>query len=143
MKVLIDTNIILDVLYAREPFVADSSKIFKYCELKQVDGYISALSIPNIIYVMRKELDREKVRQVLSTLSIIFSIIDLRGTDLIKAADADIIDYEDAIQFVCASRIDADYIVTRNLKDFKDSTIPEISPSSFLAELSNKNDTSN
>ena len=142
MKVLIDTNIILDVLYAREPFVADSSKIFKYCELKQVDGYISALSIPNIIYVMRKELDREKVRQVLSTLSNIFSIIDLRGTDLIKAADTDIIDYEDAIQFVCASRIDADYIVTRNLKDFKDSTIPEISPSSFLAELSNENDTS-
>ena len=60
MKVLIDTNIILDVLYARELFAEDASKIFKCCKLKRIYGYVSALSIPNIVYVMRKEMDRKK-----------------------------------------------------------------------------------
>ena len=135
MKVLIDTNIILDVLYAREPYVEDASKVFKCCELKQIDGYISALSIPNIVYVMRKEIDREKIRKMLETLTNIFSISDLRETDLIKAAGTDIDDYEDAVQCVSASRIKADFIVTRNLKDFRNSRVPAIKPSELLERL--------
>ena len=135
MKVLIDTNIVLDVLYAREPFAEDASKIFKCCELKQIDGYVSALSIPNIVYVMRKEMDRERIRQMLETLTNIFSIADLREADLMKAAGADIGDYEDAIQHACAARIKADFIVTRNLRDFKNSKIPAIKPSELLERL--------
>ena len=60
MKLLIDTNVILDVLCNRPEFVYDASKVFKFCEVKKVDGYICALSIPNIVYIMRKELDSEK-----------------------------------------------------------------------------------
>ena len=135
MKVLIDTNIIIDFLYAREPFAEDASKIIKFCELKQIDGYVSALSIPNIVYVMRKEMDREKIRQMLETLTNIFSIADLRESDLIKAAGAEIGDYEDAIQCICAARIKADFIVTRNLRDFKNSKVPAIKPSELLERL--------
>ena len=62
MKVLIDTNVILDVLCNRKMFVEDSLKIFKLSETKQIDGYISALSIANIIYIMRKQ--RIKMRKV-------------------------------------------------------------------------------
>ncbi len=77
MKVLIDTNIILDVLYAREPFAEDASKIFKFCELKRIYGYVSALSIPNIVYVMRKEMDRKKTMLLLEKNAPTQSATDL------------------------------------------------------------------
>ena len=63
MKVLIDTNIILDVLCKRKDFIIYSEMIFKYCEIKSIEGYISALSISNIIYIMRKELDSKKITE--------------------------------------------------------------------------------
>ena len=135
MKVLIDTDIILDVLYGREPFVEDAVKVFKCCELNQIDGYVSALSIPNIVYVMRKELDRKKISQILKMLTGIFSISGLRENDLIKAAGTDIDDYEDAVQATCAARIKADYIATRNLKDYRNSKVPAIKPSELLERL--------
>ena len=68
MKLLIDTNVILDVLCNRPDFVEDASKIFKLCEIKKVDGYISALSVPNIVYIMRKELDSAKIKEILEKI---------------------------------------------------------------------------
>ena len=65
MKVLIDTNSILDVLCSRREFLEDSVKIFKLCEIKKIDGCISALSIPNIVYIMRRELEAELTMDLL------------------------------------------------------------------------------
>lgn len=132
MKVLIDTNIILDVLCKRQKFYKDSSMVFKLCEVKKITGIISALSIPNIIYIMRKELDGEKIREILDSLSLIFSIADLKSDDLKKAAVMDFSDYEDAVQSVCAVRMKADYIITRNIRDFTGSKVIAIKPSEFL-----------
>lgn len=135
MKILIDTNVILDVLCNRQDFVDDSLKVFKYCEANQITGYISALSIPNIVYIMRKELDSEKIKEILTTLTSIFTVVDLRENDLLKAADMDFSDYEDALQSVCAARAKVNYIVTRNIKDFKNSTIPAIKPSELFDRI--------
>ena len=135
MKILIDTNIILDVLYNRETFVDDSLKVLKCCEVKQVEGYICALSIPNIVYIMRKELDNNKIQELITKLTTIFNVVDLRATDLIKASNADFTDYEDALQATCASRINASYIITRNIKDFESSPVPAIKPSEFLGRI--------
>lgn len=135
MKVLIDTNIILDVLCKRNVFFDDSEKIFKLCEVKKIEGYISALSIPNIVYIMRKELDAEKIKEVLQKLSLIFKITDLKADDLKKAADMDFKDYEDALQSVCAARIKANYIITRNIKDFEESKVTAIKPSELLERM--------
>lgn len=135
MKILIDTNVILDVLYNRKDFAEDSLKVFKYCETNQITGYISALSIPNIVCIMRKELDSERIKEILTVLTSIFTVVDLRQTDLIKAADLEFSDYEDAVQSVCASRIKVNYIVTRNIKDFKNSTVPAIKPSELLERI--------
>lgn len=65
MKVLIDTNIILDVFCNHKDFVEDSAKVFKLCEVKKVTGYISALSISNIMYIMRKELEPKRIKEIL------------------------------------------------------------------------------
>ena len=135
MKILIDTNVILDVLCNRKDFAEDSLRVFKYCETNHITGYISALSIPNIVYIMRKELDSERIKEILTVLTSIFTVVDLRGTDLIKAADLDFSDYEDALTSVCASRTKVNYIVTRNIKDFKSSSVPAIKPSELLERI--------
>ncbi|MGN0178211.1 MAG: PIN domain-containing protein [Monoglobaceae bacterium] len=132
MKVLIDTNIILDVLCNRTEFVENSAKIFKLCEVKKINGYISALSIPNIVYIMRKELDSEKIKEVLESLSLIFTIVDLKADDIKKAAYMNFKDYEDALQSACAVRTKMDFIVTRNIKDFVGSKVIAVTPSELL-----------
>ena len=135
MKVLIDTNIILDVLCKRPAFYEDSAKIFKLCEVKKISGVISALSIPNIMYILRKELDADKTRETLDNLMLIFSVADLKADDLKKAADMRFKDYEDAIQSACATRIKANYIVTRNIKDFSESKVTAIKPAELLDRI--------
>lgn len=132
MKLLIDTNIVLDVLCNRKDFVENSSKVFKLCETKKYDGYLSAISVPNIAYILRKELSIEKLKSIIVKLNIIFSIIELKPNDLILAIDLDFKDYEDALQSVCAKRIKADFIITRNTKDFKNSQVKAITPEQLL-----------
>ena len=135
MKVLIDTNIILDVLCKRPAFYEDSAKIFKLCEVKKISGVISALSILNIMYILRMELDADKTREILDSLMLIFSVVDLKADDLKKAADMRFKDYEDAIQSACATRIKANYIVTRNIKDFSESKVTAIKPAELLDRI--------
>lgn len=135
MKILIDTNVILDVLCNRREFIEDSAKIFKLCEVKKLTGYISALTIPNIVYIMRKELDEQRIREIIEKLALVFDIVDLKSEDLKKAATLDFNDYEDAVQSVQATRIKADYIVTRNIKDYKDSKVMAIKPAELFERL--------
>ena len=135
MKALIDTNVILDVLCDREPFAEDAQTVFKMCEVKRVEGFISAHSVPNIIYIMRKELDTEKISDILEKLTLIFKIADLKGSDLKNAVRLRFADYEDAVQSVCAQRIGADVIVTRNIKDFSGSKVMAITPSELISRL--------
>lgn len=136
MKVLIDTNIIMDVLANREGFAEPASQLFKLCEVGQVQGIVYALSIANIAYIMRKELDRSQIEEVISKLGSIFTIADMKADDLKKAAALPMDDFEDALQSVCASRMKADFIVTRNLKDFKNSKVMAIKPSELIERIS-------
>ena len=132
MKILIDTNIIIDCLMNRQNYVDNATKIFKLCETKKIKGYISALSIPNIIYILRKELDNLKIKKIIDTLSLIFEIIELSSEDLKNACLLNFSDYEDAIQSIHASKSKANFIITRNSKDFLNSNIPAIMPEEFL-----------
>ena len=135
MKVLIDTNIILDVLCKRSGFYEDSARVWKFCEIKKIFGVVSALSVPNIVYIMRKELDTHKTKIILNKLSLIFTIEDLKTGDLRKAAEMNFSDYEDAVQSACASRIKADYIITRNIRDFAGSKVAALMPAEFLERI--------
>ncbi len=131
MKIFVDTNILLDVLCNRKDFVEESSKIIKLCETNIIEGYISTLSIANIAYILRKELEREKLKSIISKLELIFRIQDLKADDLKKATEFDTKDFEDAIQVACAKRAKTQFIITRNIKDFKNSPIPAITPEDF------------
>lgn len=135
MKVLIDTNIILDVLCDRTEFLEASSRVWKYCEINKLSGVISALSVPNIVYILRKELDPDKTKEIIDRLLLIFDVAELKAEDLRKAAEMKTSDYEDAIQMCCADRINADFIVTRNIRDFVSSPVPAVKPSELLDRI--------
>lgn len=135
MKLLIDANILLDVLQRREPHYSDSALLWKLCETGKVSGYISALTAANLVYIMRKELTAERIEEVLSYLMLIFHLTELTESDIMNAAKKQWADFEDAIQSASAERIHADYIITRNVKDFKSSKVMALAPGEFLARL--------
>ena len=138
MRILVDTNVLLDVLCNRKEFVGMSAKVWKCCETKIAEGHISALSVPNIVYILRKELDAKKTKEIIDRIGLIFTIDDLKADDIKKAAALEYSDFEDTLQIICAERIKADYIVTRNINDFSDSSIPAVSPTDFITIIGEK-----
>lgn len=135
MKLLIDANILLDVLQNREPHVQASSVIWKLCEADKAKGYVSALTFANLIYIMRKEMDAKKIEETLCALSLIFEFTDFSASDLTHAAELNWDDFEDAVQSVTAERVHADYIITRNVRDFAKSKVIAFTPSELIARI--------
>lgn len=135
MKLLIDTNVVLDVLQRREPYVRDSALMWKLCETERAEGFVSALTIANLFYIMRKDLNEEKIEGILQMLPLIFQLTELRPADLMQAGKMRWKDFEDAVQYATAQRIHADYIITRNIRDFQKSEIPAVTPVEFLTRF--------
>lgn len=135
MVLLIDTNIILDVLMNRKEFVKDSSIIWKLCETNQMKGYISCLTFANMMYIMRKQLTPDKIEEVLQKLRLIFETVDFSCSVLEKAVEMKWNDFEDAIQSATAEQIHADYIITRNVRDFAKSKVIAFTPTELLARI--------
>ena len=132
MKLFLDTNVVIDVIAAREPFVADSRAIFNLCETGKAEGTVSALTLCTVSYVLRKFVSPGTMRTKLSELRNILSPIDLSVSLLDKAISSSISDFEDAVQFYTAVYSEADYIITRNVKHFPQDNIPVLTPTEFL-----------
>lgn len=135
MVLLIDTNIVLDVLLNRLEFVRDSAMIWKLCETEQVKGYISTLTYANMMYVMRKQLTPDQLREVFCKLNLIFEFTDFSFAVLERAVNMKWKDFEDAVQSAMAESVHADYIITRNLKGFTQSKVMAFTPSELLAKI--------
>ena len=134
MKVLIDTNVILDVLAKRPPFYSHAEKIFFLAAEEKIEALITASSVTDIYYLIRKNLgSSEEAKLVLFKLFILFQIIDVTGEDCKKALEQNITDYEDALLATCARRNKLEYIITRNIKDFTNSSVPAILPERFVS----------
>ena len=138
MKLFLDTNIVIDVIANREPFVKDSRIILNLCETGKADGIISALTLCTISYVLRKFATPGMMRTKLRDLRNILTPIDLSVSLLDKAIASSITDFEDAVQFYTAAYSDADVIITRNIKHFPQDNIPVLTPTEFLA-INNSN----
>ena len=135
MTLLIDANIILDVLQNREGFVKDSAMVWKLCETEQAKGYISTLSFANIMYILRKELTPDKIEEVYHKLCLIFEFADFNSATLLKAVEMNWKDFEDAVQSATAEQINADYIITRNVRDFTKSKVVAFTPTELLMRI--------
>lgn len=139
MLVLFDTNIVLDVLEKRSPFYDASKSALEKCVSGEVTGYIALHSVSNIFYILRKcytEADRRKL------LLDLLDLLQIAGADHESVRNAlqreDFSDFEDGLQDECAKQIHADYIVTRNMKDFSVSDIPAVMPEDLLKILANE-----
>jgi predicted nucleic acid-binding protein len=134
MKLLLDTNIIVDVLSRRDGYEA-SLKVLKCCEARRVDGWVSAVTITDVMYILRKYITSSNVRDALLTLLSVVRVADVLEIDIRAAFSCAMKDFEDAVQTACARRIGVDYIVTRNLKDFGASPVSVVSPTDVLKFL--------
>lgn len=136
MRILVDTNIILDVLLKREPHNKAAQVILTKCADREITGYLAAHSIPNIFYVLRKDYSQEERRKFIRNLCEIFRISDLNAEKIVSAIDNEQFwDFEDCLQEECAAAETVDYIVTRNSGDFKLSRVKVIEPDEFVKLL--------
>lgn len=140
MKIVVDTNIIIDALTGREPFRNNAEQIFMLAANRAEDFYITASCATDIYYLVRKYLhSTKKAKSVMEKLYELFQILDVNASDCRDALVSDINDYEDAVISCCASRNHADYIVTRNVKDFKKSKVHVILSEDFIKIVSQEN----
>lgn len=136
MKVLIDTNIVLDVLLRRADFFDASYNVLKLSTLDKTAIFVTANAITDIYYILRRaNKDTEKSKEAIIQLLELVSIADVIASDIMNALPSKVTDFEDALAGVIAKRIKADYIITRNTKDFNNSPVPAIDPKDFLHQF--------
>ena len=136
ITVLIDTNIFIDVLQDRIPFTDNSQAVIGLVTQKKVKGAVAAHSITNLWYILRKTYSDEERRNYLLSLFEIFDVVSIDKNRLVAALEnSNFKDFEDCLQDECAYAINADYIITRNAKDFESSMVKALTPEEFLENL--------
>ena len=139
MKVLIDTNILIDYFAKRTGYYETARKILTLCINGELSAAIAANSILNVFYILRKEYTSEERREMLLQLSKVIDIVEIDTDKIISALNReDFKDFEDCIQDECAVFYEAEYIITRNVGDFTTSEVKAIFPTDFLELLKNK-----
>ena len=135
MNALIDTNVLLDVLLAREPWLAQSRAVWEACDAGRFNGFISAISPPNVFYVARKIAGIDKAHAAAAILLDAFDVISIDRTTLQGALALPGNDFEDKLQLASALAAHMDFIVTRDPRGFINQECPPLSPADFLARL--------
>ena len=134
MKVLLDTNIIVDIISKRDGY-EESLQVLRCCEIKKIDGYVSTTTVTDVMYILRKHLPPDKLREAVQTLLTTVGVSGVQKADITHAFSSGMKDFEDAVQASCAKRIKAEYIVTRNLRDFEESPVQAVPPADLLKLL--------
>jgi predicted nucleic acid-binding protein len=137
MKLLIDTNVDLDILLNRHPYYTNAALIYSLTKQNAFDSYISASAITDIFYIAKKEIGKKPTKEALKTILQVFKPATVTDSHIYKALNLDWDDFEDSVQFVVGESFSADYIVTRNTQDFTTSSIPAVTPEQFIQIFSN------
>ena len=133
MEVLIDTNIVLDWFIKREPFYETAKTLLSKCWFSNIRSYLTVHSICDLFYIIDKKFDTSEKKKLLQLL--------INRNDIISESKSDIesfiknenwTDLEDGLQMQSAKNYKLDYIITRNILDFQNSSVPAIEPEAFL-----------
>lgn len=135
MKVLLDTNIIIDVALERQPYVTNSETVLAFVEQRQIEGYISASTISDLYYIIRKQKGRNSTIEFLQEILTFCQIATVNQTVITMAFTTNFKDFEDAIQYSTAVVNQLDGIITRNPQDFPVVTPRIITPEQLIEEL--------
>ena len=131
--ILIDTDVILDLLFDRQPFADDATKILALCEEGKLKGFVTPVAISNTYYLLRKTASHDKVIEHLKMLLAIVDIALMTKETVMAALNSSFKDFEDALQnYSAESDIEISVIVTRNIKDYKLSNLAVMTPEEFL-----------
>lgn len=137
MKVLIDTNIIVDVALDRDPFFTESEQVVRFVEQQQIEGYISASTFSDFYYIIRKQKGHNWTRQFLQRMATLCEVATVNQAVISMALSTNFRDFEDAIQYSTAVVNQLDAIVTRNPQDFPVTTPQILTPALLIEELTN------
>jgi predicted nucleic acid-binding protein len=133
-KLFVDTNIVIDLLSRREPYYDEAATLFSLADKNQVELSISSLTIANTSYALLGQMDSAKAKSILRKLRLIVKILPLDDKIVgLALNDETFSDFEDGLQYFTAIENGQETIITRNLKDFKNSKLPAITAKQFIA----------
>lgn len=135
MKILFDTNIILDIFLARQPFLKNAAELFAKVEQSKLEGLLGATTITTLYYLISKQLGKKQTEQVIEKLLILFEIGSVDDLVLRTSLSLDFPDYEDTVLYQVALHNQAQGIVTRDREGFGKGTLPVYSPEELLKSL--------
>jgi predicted nucleic acid-binding protein len=131
-RILVDTNIIIDLLTKRKEFYIPASELFTLADKKEIELAISSLSIANTFCLLSKELNDKKSKEILRKFKLIVKVLPMDDKIIDLSLNSDFKDFEDAIQYYTALENNLEIIITRNLKDFKLAKIPVMTAENYL-----------
>jgi len=132
-SVLIDTDVILDFFFDRKPFSDDAARVLSLCESREIKGFITSVIISNVYYLLRQNSTHEKVVEKLRQLITITEVLTTDKDAILKALNSNFRDFEDALQNYSAElNGQIEIIITRNIKDFKNSSLGVMTPENYL-----------
>lgn len=135
MRILLDTNVLIDYLMKREPYKCSAESILNACISDEMKGCIAAHSISNLFFILRKSFSVDERRDILGVLCQILTVVGIDEDMIIRALqNTEFTDFEDCLQMECAREFKAEFIITRNLADFQHSAIPAISSDEFFGK---------
>ncbi|MBI2981030.1 MAG: PIN domain-containing protein [Deltaproteobacteria bacterium] len=134
-RIFLDTNILLDVLLARDPFCQRAQTVWSLAEKKEIVAAISTVSVSNVFFIIKKLSSREKAYEAVSVLAEIFKLVEVGAQTVSKSLQARFPDFEDAVQYYSALKFRAKAILSRDPSGFRGGKIPVMSCSEYLALL--------
>ncbi len=135
-SIFIDTNVIIDFFANRKPFSIEAAILFNYSFNKKINIYISAVSYNNIYYILRQSCSHTETIKMLTELNEWTDTVEVSKDIINKSLKSNFKDFEDAIQYNCAKSLKKiDFIVTRDTKDFKTSSIPILTPNEAVTVI--------
>ncbi len=135
-KILIDTDVILDLFFDRKPFSEDASQVLSLCESGKIKGFVTPVMISNIYYILRKTAKHEQVIENLKMLMNLVDVAVINKETVLNALNADFKDFEDALQnFSAQNGKEIKVIITRNIKDYKTSNLSIMTPETYLKTI--------
>ncbi len=138
MKVLLDTNIVLDYAFERNKFIEDAGELMKMAFEGKITAFISASSVTDIYYIVQKYKTKEKALEFIKKLILFIGIAGVDKIVIENAINSNFADFEDVVQNFSASNNSIEYIITRNVKDFKNSELNVIEPKFFIEQIQKK-----
>jgi len=131
-RILVDTNIVLDLLAKRTEFLKESQELFTLSDKKELKLYVSSLTFANTYYILSQKMKLVNARKILRRFKVLVEVLPMDDKIIDLSLESDFKDFEDAIQYHTAIENDVSIIITRNLKDFKTAKIPVLTAKDYI-----------